>query len=282
MTILENVRAVALEIPWPNVALVATTAIVGLLLARLVSGIIGRQVDRRMDETSGMIARKLVFYGLILFGFAVVLRELDVSLGALLAAGGLFGVALGFASQTAVSNIISGIFLIFERPFNVGDVIKINEKFGVVESIDLLSTKVRMFDNLFWRMPNEQLLKSDIITVTKYDIRRLDIATSISYDDNIQEARDTLIETAERNHLVLGDPEPVVLVNRMGESGIDLTLRCWFYKTDYIQVLTEMTHQVKESLEAAGCTIPFPHRTVYVRNEEDWEKAESLRDSNPT
>jgi len=276
---MDNALAVAREIPWVNVLLVAATALVGVILARVVSSIVGNQVERRMDSTSGLIARKLVFYGLLVFAFAVILRELDVSLGTLIAAGGLFGVAIGFASQTAVSNIISGIFLIFERPFNVGDVIKVNEKFGIVQSIDLLSTKVRMFDNLFWRMPNEQLLKGDIITITKYDIRRIDVATSISYSDNIQTARDALIQTAEDYHLIMGDPEPRVLVNNMGDSGINLTLRCWFYKDDYVTVLTELTHRVKVDLEEAGCTIPFPHRTVYVRNEEDWQKVEQIRES---
>ena len=274
---IENIEAVLLEIPWTNVAIVAGTVILGLLLARGISAIVGRQVEKRMDSTSGMIAKKIVFYSLLVFAFAVVLRELDVSLGALVAAGGLFGVALGFASQTAVSNIISGIFLIFERPFDVGDVIRINEKLGLVQSIDLLSTKIRMFDNLYWRMPNEQLLKSDIITVTKYDIRRLDIAASISYDDDIEQAREVLLETAEHNHLVLGDPEPIVLVKSMGESGIELILRCWFYQTDYIEVMSELTHQVKVDLEEAGCTIPFPHRTIYVRNEDQWKQTEALQ-----
>lgn len=274
---IENIEAVLLEIPWTNVAIVAGTVILGLLLARGISAIVGRQVEKRMDSTSGMIAKKIVFYSLLVFAFAVVLRELDVSLGALVAAGGLFGVALGFASQTAVSNIISGIFLIFERPFDVGDVIRINEKLGLVQSIDLLSTKIRMFDNLYWRMPNEQLLKSDIITVTKYDIRRLDIAASISYDDDIEQAREVLLETAEHNHLVLGDPEPIVLVKSMGESGIELILRCWFYQTDYIEVMSDLTHQVKVDLEEAGCTIPFPHRTIYVRNEDQWKQTEALQ-----
>lgn len=264
------------SVPWQNVLIVAITIIFGVAVARIISNMVARQVERKFDRTSGMIAQKIFFYGLLVFAFAVVLRELDVSLGALLAAGGLLGVALGFASQTAVSNIISGIFLIFERPFDVGDVIKINEKFGSVESIDLISTKIRMFDNLYWRMPNEQLLKSDIITVTKYDIRRIDVAASISYDDDIGVARDVLLGVAEENTLVMGDPEPIVLVNSMGESGINLTLRCWFFKTDYIKVLTELTHEAKVALEEAGCTIPFPHRTVYMREEENWQAASTL------
>ncbi|MFB6357182.1 MAG: mechanosensitive ion channel family protein [bacterium] len=271
-----SAREVLLSVNWLNIGLVALTGIIGFLIAQTVSKLVGRQVEKKWDSTTGMISQKIVFYGLLVFAFAVVLHEMDVSLGALLATGGLFGVALGFASQTAVSNIISGVFLIFERPFDVGDVIKVGDKFGGVQSIDLLSTKIRTFDNLYWRMPNEQLLKSDIITITKYDIRRMDIVTSISYEDDIQVGRETLLEVAEDNPLVMADPEPIVLVGKMGDSGIELTLRCWFYKTDYIQLLSELTEQAKVALEEAGCTIPFPHRTLYVRNEEIWQTADAL------
>ncbi len=267
--------------PWSRIFLVVVTALTGYILARLIASMVRGQVEKRMDTTSGMIAHKLAFYGLLVLVIAVILHELEVSLGALLAAGGFFGLAVGFAAQTSVSNIISGIFLVFERPFQVGDVIKIEGNVGIVMSIDLLSTKLRTFDNLYWRVPNEKVLKSDLTTITKYDIRRLDINTAISYDDDIERAREVLLECAESNSLVMGDPEPMVLVTKMADSGIELILRCWFYKTDYLTVLTELTEAVKVSLEEAGCTIPFPHRTVYVRDEEDWREAAALEKIQP-
>lgn len=263
-------------IPYLEILLVLLTAVVGWMIAKAISLFIGRQVERTTDQTSALVARKLVFYGIILLVLVVILAELDVSLAALLTAGGILGVALGFASQTAVSNIISGVFLIFERPFEVSDVIKVDNNAGVVQSIDLLSTKLRTFDNQFWRMPNEKLLKSDIITITKYEVRRTDLATSISYDDDIQTAREVMLECARNHPLVMADPEPVSLVNRMGDSGIEITLRYWFYRTDFIQVLSDLTHEVKIALEEAGLTIPFPHRTVYLRQEDDWQTAQLL------
>lgn len=271
-------------IAWTQVALVGGAVILGYFLARGISYVIGRQVERRFDQTTGMVVRRLVFYGLLGLAVAIVLQELNISLGALLAAGGILGIALGFASQTAVSNIISGLFLIFERPFEVGTIIRVEGQLGMVESIDLLSTKVRTFDNLYWRMPNEKLLKSDIYNLTRYDIRRTDIKTSISYGDDIERAREVLLEAAEANPNVLGMPEPVTLVDNMGESGIELTLRFWFDRTDYLQVLSDLRQEVKVALEDAGCTIPFPHRTLYVRDEEEWREVEALnreRQSNP-
>jgi small-conductance mechanosensitive channel len=263
-------------VPWLTVATLALTVLLGYLAARTLSYLIGRQIDRQMDETSGLVARKLVFYGIIAGLVVVLLGQLNMSLGTLLAAGGLLGVALGFASQTAVSNIISGLFLIFERPFQVSDVIRVDGQFGLVESIDLLSTKIRTFDNLSWRMPNEKLLKSDIYNITKYDIRRQELKTSISYGDDIEVAREVILKTAEEHPLVLAQPEPMVLVNSMGDSGIELLLRFWFERPDFLTVTSQMNRTVKEALEEAGCTIPFPHRTVYTRSEEEWVEQEEL------
>lgn len=263
-------------IPWFDVLLIGTTILAGYLIAKIISYYVGRKVEERFDQTSGLIARKLIYYGMLGVILLIVLRALDASIGALLAAGGFFGIAIGFASQTAVSNVISGIFLIFERPFDVADAIRVDGQFGMVESIDLLSTKIRTFDNLYWRMPNEKLLKSDIFTITKYDVRRMDVAASVSYGDDIQRARDVLLETAEANPKILAQPEPVTLVDSMGESGINLTLRYWFERNDFLEVKSEITQQIKVALEEAGCTIPFPHRTIYVRDEEKWEELEKL------
>lgn len=273
---IEPLREFVETIPWVTAGIVAGTALVGYFLAKLISYFVGRQIENRFNQTSGLAARKLVFYGLLVVVLGIVLGEMDVSLGALVAAGGLFGVAIGFASQTAVSNVISGLFLIFERPFEVSDVIRVEGQFGLVESIDLLSTKIRTFDNLYWRMPNEKLLKSDIYNITKYDIRRKDLMTSISYGDDIQVARDALLQCAEDNPMVLAQPEPVTIVNTMGESGIEITLRFWFERADFLTVTSDMTQQAKVALEDAGCTIPFPHRTVYMRQEEEWEETERL------
>lgn len=272
---IEQAREYLLQVPWTTVGLASGTIVAGYLLAKFLSYFVGRQVERNMDETTGLAVRKLVFYGLLVGVLAVFLGQLNVSFGTLLAAGGLLGVALGFASQTAVSNVISGLFLIFERPFEVSDAIRVDGQFGIVESIDLLSTKIRTFDNLLWRMPNEKLLKSDIYNITRYDIRRRDLVTSVAYGDDIQVARDVLLETADQNPRVLAQPEPVVLVNSMGESGIELTLRFWFEREDFLEVGSEITQEVKVALEEAGCTIPFPHRTVYFREEPEWQQLET-------
>lgn len=117
MTAVQNVLA---QVDWNTVMVICLVAIATLIVGKTLASLIGRQVASSMDKTSALITEKLVFYGVAVFGFAVILNVLEVGFTTLLAAGGVLGIALGFASQTAFSNIISGIFLIFERPSTSG------------------------------------------------------------------------------------------------------------------------------------------------------------------
>ncbi|HBQ61673.1 MAG TPA: mechanosensitive ion channel family protein, partial [Balneolaceae bacterium] len=120
----------------------------------------------------GMLAGKLVFYTGIVILIIMVMGQLGFSPAPLLGAAGILGVALGFASQTSVSNIISGLFLIAEQPFKVDDIIMINTTTGTVLSIDMLSVKLRTFDNRYVRIPNEMIIKQEVTNITKFPIRR--------------------------------------------------------------------------------------------------------------
>ena len=130
----------------------------GLLGARLVSATISRVLERRASAQHIMLIRRAISWLIVGLTVVTVLRQLGFDLGVLVGAAGVFTVALGFASQTSASNLISGLFLIGERPFVVGDIITVGTRTGEVTSIDLLSVKLRTFDNLFVRIPNETLI----------------------------------------------------------------------------------------------------------------------------
>jgi small-conductance mechanosensitive channel len=171
---------------------------------------------KRLSPQSAMVARKAVFYVGVAVVLVAALRQLGVQLTALLGAAGILGIAIGFASQTSVSNVISGLFLISEKPFAVGDVVKAGEHSGIVMSIDLLSTKIRTFDNQYIRIPNEKILTTELTNITYFPIRRLDIKLSISYRNELTRAREVLLEVADRNPLCLRDPAPVVVFTDFG------------------------------------------------------------------
>jgi small-conductance mechanosensitive channel len=156
---------------------IGLTIVIGFSLIRLLAVLTERYIMRRSNPQRRMIARKAIGYsGFVIIGM-ILLRELGVEVGALLGAAGIVGIAVGFASQTSVSNIVSGLFLISEKLFSVGDVIKVGSVTGIIQSIDLLSIKIRTFDNLFVRIPNEKILTSEVTNVTCKNIFQLRIRT---------------------------------------------------------------------------------------------------------
>jgi small-conductance mechanosensitive channel len=237
---------------------------VGLPAAWLVSRWIRGYATRLYNPQKGLIAGKLVYYPLALVIVVSVLRELGFSLAPLLGAAGILGIALGFASQTSVSNIISGFFLLAEEPFKVGDVITVGEVTGSVLTIDTLSVKIRTFDNKMVRIPNETLVKSQVTNVTRFPIRRVDVPVGVAYKEDIGRVRRILLEVAEANPLVLMEPEPLVIFQGYGSSSIDFLFAVWAKRESWLTVKNQITEDVKVRFDEEGVEIPFPHVSVYA------------------
>jgi small-conductance mechanosensitive channel len=223
-----------------------------------------RAITQKYDAQSGLVAGKLTFYPLVLLLLVSVLRELGFSLAPLLGAAGILGIALGFASQTSVSNVISGFFLIGERPFEVDDVIEVGGTVGVVLSVDMLSVKLRTFDNRFVRIPNETIIKSQVITNTRFPIRRVDMNVSVAYGEDVARVREILREVADANPRSMMDPEPVVVHEGFGESGVDLRLSVWTLTGQFLEVRTALREEIKRRFDEEGIEIPFPHVSLYA------------------
>lgn len=243
---------------------VAIIIAAGFILLKILNLSIGRMVKKRFSQQTAMLIKKGIFYTGAFIILVTLLRQLGFNLTALLGAAGIAGIAIGFASQTSVSNIISGLFLISEKPFAVGDVIKIGNTMGIILSIDLLSVKIRTFDNLFIRIPNEQLIKTEVTNVTRFPIRRLNIDVSIAYKDDIGKAKEVLLHVAKNNPYCLDNPEPFFVIKEFGNSGIELLLGAWFSKTDYILLKNSIMQEIKEHFDKEGIEIPFPHVSVYA------------------
>ena len=236
---------------------------VALPLVYFIRGRIRVVVTKRHSEHYGMLASKIIHYVLMVLVIIIFLTELGLSLTPLLGAAGVLGVAIGFASQTSVSNIISGFFLIAERPFSVGDVIKVGETTGVVLSIDTLSAKLRTFDNKFVRIPNETLVKSEVTNITKFPIRRVDVTVSVAYKEDLAKVRAILMNIAESNPLALQEPAPLVNFHMFNASSVDLLFLVWTTRENFIQLRNELNEAVKVRFDADGIEIPFPQVVVH-------------------
>lgn len=221
-------------------------------------------VGERYSPQQGMVAGKLLFYSGLLLILFTVLHQLQFSLTPLLGAAGIFGIALGFASQTSVSNIISGLFLIAERPFEVDDLIQVGDTLGRVLSIDTLSVKLRTFDNRFVRIPNETIVKSQVITITRFPIRRVDLDVGVAYKENVERVREVLLDVVTRNPRALMEPEPMVFFDGYGDSALMLRLAVWATRDNFIVLKNSLLEEIKARFDEEGIEIPFPHRTVYT------------------
>lgn len=237
---------------------------IALPLVYFIRGRIRAVVTKKHSEHYGMLAAKVVHYVLMVMVVVIFLTEMGLSLTPLLGAAGVLGVAIGFASQTSVSNIISGFFLIAERPFSVGDVIQVGATTGVVLSIDTLSAKLRTFDNKFVRIPNEILIKSEVTNITRFPIRRVDVAVSVAYGADLKTVRDILMQIAESNPLALQEPSPMVNFQQFGASSVDLQFLVWTNRENFIQLRNELNEEVKHRFDAAGVEIPFPQMVVHT------------------
>lgn len=238
--------------------------LVGWLLARLLRRLPRKLMAGRFHTHQIMLLQRLTFY--LVFGlFSVTaLHQLGFNLGVLLGALGILSVAIGFASQTSASNLISGLFLLGERPFSIGDIIEVGGTVGEVLSVDLLSVKLRTFDNLFVRIPNEMLIKSEVKTLTRFPIRRLDMQIGVAYREDIDRVRKVLMATADRNPLCLDEPEPLFIFVGFGDSALNIQFSVWARRENFLALRTSMHEEVKRAFDAEHIEIPFPHRSLYA------------------
>lgn len=242
---------------WRAVAVLA----LGFLLAKLANR---RLRTRLVDDQQQLLIRRLVTGVITIVSVTWALRELGFSLGPLLGAAGVLTVALGFASQTSVSNVISGLFLMGERPFVSGDVVQVNNTTGEVLSVGLMSVKMRTFDNVMVRIPNETMLKSDVTNFTHFPIRRADIRFGVAHREQVSCVREVLMALADRHPRALTEPAPQFFFLGFGASSIDLQFSVWSKQEGFIEWRNEFTEQVKETLDREGIELARPHVVLYA------------------
>ncbi len=240
------------------------TLLVGIPLVRLAAVGVRKWATKQMNPQSGLVAGKLVFYtGLAIVAISVM-RELGFSLAPLLGAAGVLGIAIGFASQTSISNVISGLFMIAERPFVLDDLIQVGDVTGRVLSIDTISVKLRTFDNRMVRIPNETLVKSQVVNITRFPIRRLDVRVGVAYKEDPERVRKVLLDIADRNPIALMEPNPVVVLEGFGDSSINFLFGVWTTQSNFLELKNGIQEEVKTRFDEEGIEIPFPHRTFYT------------------
>ena len=253
---------------WENLFKVIGAVII-LLAMWIVYRIILRGIKNvpleKTNEHKQQIAVKFVKYIFYISVVVYVLGLFGVKLSAIWGAAGIAGVAIGFAAQTSVSNVISGLFVLTERSLKVGDTIIVNGVTGIVDSISLLSVRVHTFDNQMVRIPNSTIINSNLTNNSYHDKRRITLGVSISYDADMKTALEALEKAPALCPTVLAEPAPAVWFDGFGESGIDMTVAAWFKPENFLQTKNDLFIAIKKVLDEAQIEIPYNQLDVKMK-----------------
>ena len=257
---------------WIGAVFVPFSGFVVHLMRTFESRIISRTEGTPLDETALPMINRLVRFVVMAIGVLLAMAHLGFPIAPLLASAGVAGLALSLAARDTLSNLIAGVVLIVDRPFQVGDRIELwnapreTGTWGDVIEIGLRATKIRNPDNLVVVVPNNEIMRRDIISYTMSgDDIRLRIPFSCSYESDIEQAKTLLVGTAREVRGVKLDPAPIVIVRGLGASEVNLQLRVWIHDArNRRRIADEVTEKSMVKFSKAGIEIPYPKRDLYI------------------
>ena len=255
-------------ITWENLfKLLGTVFIIFVMwiVFRLIAKAIRRVPETKLPaQRTAVIIRflKYIFYIIVVL---YVLGLFGINLKAIWGAAGTAGVAIGFAAQTSVSNLISGLFVLTEGSIHVGDTIIVGDVTGVVDEVKLLSIRVHTFDNQMVRIPNSTIINSNLTNNSYHDKRRLTLNVGVDYSTDMKLALETLKKAPELCPTVLKDPAPAVWFDGFADSSINLVVAVWFKPADFLQTKNDLYIAIKKVLDEANISIPFNQLDVMIK-----------------
>jgi len=172
---------------------------------------------------------------------------------------------IGLALQGTLSNFASGVMLLIFRPFKIGDYVEVAGTAGSVQEIGVFSTILNTPDNVRIIVPNSGIYGDTVKNYSANETRRNDLVMGISYDDDIAVAIETIERVLASDDRILEDPAPLVAVAELADSSVNIVVRPWCARSDYWLLRCDLTRRLKEELEAAGCSIPYPQRDVHLQ-----------------
>jgi small-conductance mechanosensitive channel len=231
-------------------------AIIFVIYKLLLRAIKKIPAEKTTPQRTAILKRtvKYLFYAVTII---YVLSLFGIKLSAIWGAAGIAGVAIGFAAQTSVSNLISGLFVITEGALKIGDTIIVDGVTGVVDAINLISVRIHTYDNQMVRIPNSTIINTNLTNNSYHKTRRLTLQVSVSYDTDMEQALQALSKAPALCPTVISDPAPAVWFDGFGSSGLTMTVAVWFESSDFLQTKNDLHIAIKKVLDQAQITIPF-------------------------
>ena len=237
------------------------------LFFRVVNSIVKKITVKKCSLQIQHVINKIIRYA----GFTVMVltafHRLGIDISAILGAAGIAGVAIGFAAQTSISNIISGLFVITERAFKINDTIEVNGTIGTVQAINLLSVILKTFDSQYVRIPNETIIKANLINYSQFPYRRVKTELSVAYGTDLRRTEQILLAVAKNNAFTLDDPAPSILWTSFSSSSIDFTLMTWTKIGDFGNLRNSLFIEIDEKLKQENIIVPFQQLDIHIKDD---------------
>ncbi|MCB1021432.1 MAG: mechanosensitive ion channel family protein [Acidobacteria bacterium] len=246
---------------------VACAVLIGFWLFYRVSSLAIRGLLTRSGIHTtliSMLVDNVYRYTVLGFGIIMAADQIGVNVGAALAGIGVVGIAVGFAAQDTLSNIIAGFLIFLDKPFMVGDWLHVADQVGEVAEITMRTTRIRTKNNTWVVIPNKKIIDEVLVNHSKHGETRLDVPIGIAYKEHIPQAREVLLQAVQNIEGIVTKPEPQVVVTGLGASSVDLEVRVWISVASNAPPLyTKVLEVSKLALDEAGIEIPFPHLQLF-------------------
>jgi len=239
--------------------------IVGKWLARRISNLLARLLKKNnVDLALIHFLTNLTYYALIVLVVVAAAGRLGINTTSFLTVIGAAGLAVGLALKDSLSNFAAGVMLVLFRPFTIGDVVSTAGITAKVEKITIFHTLFCSPDNQLIIVPNNKIISDIITNINAKDTRRIDLTVGISYSDDMAKTKEILSGIAKEDARILADPAPTIAVAELADSSVNLVFRPWVKTADYWNVRFDLTEKIKNGLDEAGISIPFPQRDVHL------------------
>ena len=252
---------------WENlfkaVGAITVIAVIYLIFTLIRHGI-KRIPAERLNVQQRMIIKKVINYTFYIIILMYILSLFGIKLSAIWGAAGIAGIAIGFASQTSVSNLISGLFVLGEKTMKIGDFISVGGQSGTVDSVGLLSVKIHTPDNQMIRIHNSTIINSNFTNNSFFDKRRITFSVSIDYNADMRSALEALKKVQPLCPTVLTEPAPSAWFDSFGDSGINITFAAWFQPPNLVQTKNDVFIAIKKVFDDANISIPFNRLDVSI------------------
>ncbi len=242
------------------------TVVLGRWVVMFVSRVLRRVLERaRLDPTLAGFVSHVTYVALLVFVVISALGQLGVQTTSFIAVIGAAGLAVGLAFQGSLANFAAGALLVMFRPFKVGDFIEAGGTSGIVEEIQIVTTRLRTPDNKVVYVPNGKVMGDSITNFSAKETRRIDLVYGVGYGDDLQQVKTLLTEILAADPRILAEPAPLIGVVELADSSVNFAVRPWVKSSDYFSVMLDLNETVKRRFDEAGITIPFPQREVHLR-----------------